>query len=271
MIKKRRIEITRDKITEKPMYGQYWRLLDLPHVNKEQSTAWLRSSKLKRSTEAAICAIQEQAVTTKYIKKMIHKTTNDDVCRACKRDKETIHHIISACPVYSPTKYLERHDNVCKYIHILLLQKYGIPIEYENWWKHDPDAVVVNDYVKILWNFPVQTDQRIKHNKPDILVLEKRERKVHIIDVAVPNDTNITNKFDEKIRNYTNLSVEIKRIWRVDNVVITPVIIGATGIIHERFKDASKNLDINIDTREVQKIVILGTVNITRAFLSLKT
>ena len=269
-IRKKRITVNREKLSEKRMHGQYARLLNQPHVNKEESTAFLRNSQLKRSTESAICAIQEQSVTTKYIKKMIHKTTNDDRCRACGQHAETIHHVISGCPVYSTTKYLQRHDNICKYVHMLLLDKYDIPYNAVAWWKYDPDPLVENDEVKILWNFPVQTDQRVQHNKPDIMIIEKRSRKAHIIDVAVPNDNNIARKHETKIRDYTDLSIEIKRLWDLENVTITPIIVGATGVIHERFKIANENLGININISEVQKIAILGTVNITRAFFSLR-
>ena len=38
----------------------------------------MKFSTLKRSTESNICAIQEKAISTKYIKKQIHKTIEYD-------------------------------------------------------------------------------------------------------------------------------------------------------------------------------------------------
>ena len=76
----------------------------------------------------------------------------------------------------------------------------------------------------------------------------------------------MTTTFKEtsgKIRNYTDLSVELKQMWDIDTVEIIPIVIGATGLIHEGFEKIKEKLDIPFDTREAQKIVILGTVRIT--------
>ena len=121
-LKKKRIGKKKQQLSNKAIHGQYLRLLDEAHIDKDLSTAWLRDSRLKRPTEAAICAIQEQAVTTNYVRKHVHKTTNNDTCRVCKSSKETIHHVISGCSVLAPTKYVQRHDNLCKYVHKLLVQ-----------------------------------------------------------------------------------------------------------------------------------------------------
>ena len=53
----------------------------------------------------------------------------------------------------------------------------------------------------------------------------------------------------------------------LQEVTIVPVIIGATGVIrHKGFEDINTKLDIKMNTREAQKIVILSTVNIIRTF-----
>ena len=41
---------------------------------------------------------------------------------------------------------------------------------------------------KLLWDFKIQTDNKIEHNKPAIVILDKIERKFLIIDVACPLD-----------------------------------------------------------------------------------
>ena len=67
-----------------------------------------------------------------------------------------------------PTKYVKRHDNACKYVHLLLANKYHLIEDIPKWYEYDPDPLLENESVKVLWNFPVQTDRRINHNKPDI-------------------------------------------------------------------------------------------------------
>ena len=272
---KSRVKTTRNNkkletVKSKPMHGQFFNSLDQPHIDKTTSLSWLRSSTLKRATESTICAIQENAITTKYTKKHIHKTSNDDTCRACKSKPETIHHVISGCPVLAPTKYTQRHDNVCRYIHLLLAEKHEfVQPNAVKWHQYDPEPILENDTVKILWNFPVQTDRRVTHNKPDIITVNKRSREIQLIDIAIPLDSNIAQKRNEKITKYVDLSIEVKQLWNAEKVRTIPIVIGALGSIHENFeKLITEKMDLKINVNEMQKIVLLGTSNISRYFFS---
>ena len=69
-IKSARINKLEAELKRKNMHGQFAKYLDRPHVHKERSNQWLKSSTLKRSTESTIAVIQEQALSTKYIKNM---------------------------------------------------------------------------------------------------------------------------------------------------------------------------------------------------------
>ena len=60
-------------------------------------------------TEGYICGAQELAVMTKFHEKRILKNGDDDVCRLCKKDPETILHILGACDVLAKREYLTRH------------------------------------------------------------------------------------------------------------------------------------------------------------------
>jgi hypothetical protein len=63
-----------------------------------------------------------------------------------------------------------------------------------------------------------------------IVVKNKKDKTCLLIDVAIPSDKNVIQKEAEKKLKYTNLSIEIQRMWNVKCFVI-PVIIGATGIV----------------------------------------
>ena len=80
--------------------------------------------------KSTIAAIQEQEISTKYIEKHVFNVEDDDACRICRVEKETVHLIISGCDDLSPTKNLERHDNVYKCIHVLLLLGHGFIKKY---------------------------------------------------------------------------------------------------------------------------------------------
>ena len=54
---------------------------------------------------------------------------------------------------------------------------------------------------KLLWDFKIQTENKIEHNKHDIVnvVSDKIERKYLIIDVACAFDTRVKGKEKEEI------------------------------------------------------------------------
>ena len=132
----RRINKYKAEFKRRNMHGYFAKYLDQPHVHKEQSSQWLESSTLKRSTESTVAAMQGQTISTRCIKRHVPNIEDDDTCRICCVEKETIHHIILGCDGLSPTKYLERHDNVCKYLDILLLLKHGFIRKYIPWYQH---------------------------------------------------------------------------------------------------------------------------------------
>ena len=69
---------------------QYYNLLDDANVHKTASLKWLTSSSLKRVTEATICAIQEQSITTNDFRSYILNMEISDQCRVRRMEKETI-------------------------------------------------------------------------------------------------------------------------------------------------------------------------------------
>ena len=47
---------------------------------------------------------------------------------------------------------------------------------------------------KLLWDFKIQTDNKIEHSMPDVVVLDKIERKYLIIYVTCPFDIRVKGK-----------------------------------------------------------------------------
>lgn len=73
------------------------------------------------------------------------------------------------------------------------------------------------DNVKILWGVNIQCDHVIEARRPDIVVVNKVERKCTIIDIAVTGDSRISDKEKEKVENYQDLKMEIKIIIITSN------------------------------------------------------
>ncbi|XP_055362142.1 uncharacterized protein LOC129603668 [Betta splendens] len=91
-----------------------------------------------------------------------------------------------------------------------------------------PPKVVENERAKILWDFQIQTDRMVMANQPDIVVVDKEQSKVVVVDVAIPSDGNIRKKEHEKLEKYQGLREELEKAWKVKATV---VVIGALGVV----------------------------------------
>ena len=58
--------------------------------------------------------------------------------------------------------------------------------------------------------------------------MNKEKNECTIIDVANPGDHNLAQKKFEKLDNYSELRLEVARMWNKKTVVVT-IIIGALG------------------------------------------
>ena len=99
--------------------------------------------------------------------------------------------------------------------------------------------------------------------------MEKNRNKCLIIDVAYPVDNNLILKRNEKLDNYSELQLEIARMWDKETLIV-PIIIGALGSIPNDLEYNLKKLGISYNVETLQKSVLLGTANILRKALSIK-
>ena len=168
----------------------------------------MKRGTLKKETDGLLTAAQDQALRTNYIRNKIDRQDVSPMCRLCGEREETVSHITTECNKLAQIKtsiYKSwRHDEVAQAIHWNLCKKFNLQCK-ETWYDHSPEAVMENDQVKLLWDFRIQTDRHLDHNRSDIVVLEKGGRVCSIIDVACTFDTRIEEKEREKIGHYQDL------------------------------------------------------------------
>ena len=63
---------------------------------------------------------------------------------------------------------------------------------------------------RILWDFIIQTDWKIKYNKSDIEVKDYKRKTCLLIDMSEPTDKNISVKEYDKIDECKNQETEIE-------------------------------------------------------------
>ena len=118
----------------------------------------------------------------------------------------------------------------------------------ENWYEHVPERVVENEEVKVLWDINVQFDDLIEARRPDIIIIDKKERKGIIVG----------EKEREKVEKYQDLKREIGRLWKLKMVEVVPVVIGALGSVTKGFHRWIEKLRIAFNVGVMQKTALLG-------------
>ena len=99
----------------------------------------------------------------------------------------------------------------------------------DNWYEHVPPVIKETESMALKWDCTIYTNNKLKHNRPDITLVNKESNEWILIDTAVPFDRNILRIEGEKINRYQDLTFEIKRENVIAKVDVIRVVIGALG------------------------------------------
>lgn len=248
-------------------------LYNNPHVDKKLSTGYLTNGYLMAETEGFIHAIQDQVMKTRnYIKYIMKQNIENEMCRLCNLVTESIQHLSSGCKVLAPREYLNRHNLVGHIIHqeltknMMTSNKTSMP-----YYKYKPATVMEDANYKILWDMSIHTEHRLLSNRPDILFINKQEKKGALIDIKIPLDDNIHTAYTEKIMKYEDLKRQVKNMYQLEEVRVIPIIITTNGLVHKNTEDNLKKIQIKnapFVIKKAQMSVILSTTSIIRKVLN---
>ncbi|XP_072152555.1 uncharacterized protein [Bemisia tabaci] len=158
-----------------------------------------------------------------------------------------------------------------KTIHLALGKDRELCDTAEPYYKYCPATVLENQRFRLYWDNPILTDKTIMANRPDIVLVDKRDRTAYIIDISIPNYHNLELKYQEKMVKYLPLAAEMKRLWNLNIVCIKPLIMSVTGIVPKSLVQHLR--DLGIDSyllHSMQKSVIISTSSIVRSFLNIE-
>lgn len=254
---------------QKELHGSHAYHLDHDYVDNKASNLWLRRGELRGETVGFVIAIQDRVIATKNYRRYILKDdTTNDKCRRCSQAAETIEHLIGGCPTLAAVDYTKRHNDMAKIVHQTLARNCKLHHSSIPYYKYNPTAVIENDEYRIYWDRPLITDQSVRANRPDIVLLNKRCKTAELIDVAVPLNANLQKTYAEKVNKYVDLAEEIKDMWHLKKVTIRPLIISATGIVPKSLVAQLAELNISLTLATIQKAILMDTCHIVRRFLS---
>lgn len=150
----------------KPHHGYLFRTREsVQDINQDLTNAWVKKSSFSSHVEGYLCAIQEEEISTNSLK--AKRAKNNDInsnCHLCKTNRETIQHVVAACPEFTAAMYLPlRHNKVCNVIYQNVISK---PTEKER---------------KPLQRYDtkIKTLTKCQHNKPDLVLWKKMKKMFH--------------------------------------------------------------------------------------------
>ena len=253
---------------KKPQHGYLSRTREtVKHATEDASNSWMRKCTFSSHVEGYLCAIQEEEIATRALKAKRSKGEENPNCRLCKCSQETIQHVVSACPMLSASMYLPmRHNKVCNVVYQNIIQK-------ESTKKRQPiQTYYANEEIEVWWDTKIKTLTKCEHNKPDIVLWCKPEKKCYVMDICVCLDVNIEKNIQQKRDHYLPLTAELKRLYQEYNFEIVPIVLGATGLITTHLGEALKKVGVeNIPevVTQCQKAALLGTLKIVKSFMKM--
>eukprot|EP00957_Ditylum_brightwellii_P038956 2944222-Ditylum_brightwellii.AAC.1 len=121
------------------------------------------------------------------------------------------------------TKYTKHHNDVLHYVHLNLLKEWGIEVPAQ-WWKHVPINSILDGDTTVTWDLKIIADKSLEHNRPDIVLYNKKEGWAQVLDIAVPYDMNVVSKTADKITKYRDLEISLKQNWEVCKIQTIPIV-----------------------------------------------
>ena len=150
-------------------------------------------------------------------------------------------HIISGCIALVPTKYLQRHDKVCKYIHMLLLLDRGIINTKVRWYDRPPTESSRRNPPKFCGNFQF--------------------RLIILSPTTSPIEGN------HHWRCYSKRPQPRPKASRQTTCIYWPLCWNQ--VIMEPSEDDYTFENLKLEQNEMQKIALLGAAHIVRSFLQI--
>ncbi|KAK9754505.1 hypothetical protein QE152_g1261 [Popillia japonica] len=207
-------------------------------------------------------AAQDGVVSTlSYQKRIIGLHLPNILCRKCGEKEETLSHLLSSCPKSPAPNMRKRNTSTDMTQRLDFATTPYVPESIE--------SVVTNRNCKIYWNFSFATTSQIQANKPDVVLLDVREKLMFVVEFSAPLDENLLKKEAEKKEKYSDLMDSLRTSYPEYKIKLIVLVVGALGAISENFNNNLKKIPACREKAQhlqdlMQKAVILGSLRLLR-------
>ncbi|EQB60016.1 hypothetical protein NAPIS_ORF02432 [Vairimorpha apis BRL 01] len=125
--------------------------------------------------------------------------------------------------------YIRRHNEIVKW---KILRTYSVKL------------IVVNKLIEIRVDTTIKTDIKIKYNKLDIVVIDKKSKEILIVEIRVKSIDSLQQEETEKLKKYDLLANELGLIHGCKTRII-PYVLTWDGIVTKYHAKYRKALEIS--------------------------
>ena len=219
---------------EKPLHGYLATKIEKNEEIDDKATAEWMNMGLSSHVEDYTAALQEQDIATRATIKRRTKDRNLPIkCRLCEDKNETVFHVLCSSPKLSANLYTTaRHDHVGEaFLNEIIKDQQQQRI-------NNPPPISMTPMREIWWNKLITTTSKVKQNRPDIVIWDKKASVCTIIEIGVPFDTNVAVHQAKKGNKYMQLVSQLQQMYPSFKYQIIPVIIGALGAVPKKLKES---------------------------------
>ena len=212
-------------------------------MNHKLSTVWLQRPGLTRTQVKTNLLLSDGRGDLRgFLSVTLHNVS--PLCRHCGKSKEHIDHVLGAC-AKTPFNLREtRHDQVVALLSNYIAKSLGVKGKVQ---AHNKVQKLKKSSQRTL-NTNHSTDNEIEINvnrhfrsremevsvKPDIVIIDKKRKKVTICDVAITAENLVNSTIDLKTEKYSQLASYFQSTYPSFETQVLPVVLGQFGSVTKK-------------------------------------
>ena len=129
--------------------------------------------------------------------------------------------------------------------------------------REEPIPTRRNERAVVQWNVNILSNEYTKHNKPDMLIIDHKKKRIRVVEASIPWDENVNKKYEEKNEKYQTVRQELRKQYEGYELQQVNMIIGELGTIttlrEELAKISKKAAKLVV---KIQRVVIMHSIQI---------
>ena len=136
--------------------------------------------------------------------KKLRELVDEDKFRLCEAFRETVQHLLAGCKKLAGSKYVRRHENALEVLAVHWAIDNKLLPEGTKWYTEiwEKGKVIENNGKKLHWDWEHRMRTSCTARRPDLTLEDRIEKKIMIIDMTCPNESNKEKKREEKVKKY---------------------------------------------------------------------